>query len=40
MKGEGEVSWSGVNVIFDGVHEMERDTEGVAVLLNDVSGKI
>ena len=36
MKGKGEVSWSGVNVIFAGVQEMERAREGVAVLLNDV----
>ena len=36
LKGKGEVSWSGVNVIFAGVHEMERAMEGVAVLLNNV----
>ena len=36
MKGEREVSWSGVNVIFDSVHEMERDREMEAALLNDV----
>ena len=36
MKGKGEVPWSGVNVIFTGVHEMERTREGVAVQLNDV----
>ena len=24
LKGKGEVSWSGVNVIFAGVQEMER----------------
>ena len=36
LKGEGELSWSGVNVIFAGVQEMERAREGVAVLLNDV----
>ena len=29
LKGKGEVSWSGVNVIFTGVHEMERAKEGV-----------
>ena len=44
FKGKGETSWSGVNVIFAGVQEVERDREGVAVLLNDVwhrcSGKI
>ena len=32
LKGKGEVSWSGVNVIFTGVHEMERAKEGVTVL--------
>ena len=36
MKGKGEVSWSGVNVIFAGVQEMERAMEGVVILLNDV----
>ena len=36
LKGNGEVSWSGVNAIFAGVQEMERAREGVAVLLNDV----
>ena len=36
LKWKGEVSWSGVNVIFAGVQEMERAREGVAVLLNDV----
>ena len=36
LKGKGEVSWSGVNVILTGVHEMERAREGVAVLLNGV----
>ena len=36
LKGKGEVSWSGVNGIFDGVLKMERAREGVAVLLNDV----
>ena len=35
FKGKGEVSWSGVNVIFAGVHEMERARKRVAVLLND-----
>ena len=34
LKGKGKVSWSGVNVIFAGVQEMERDRERVAVLLN------
>ena len=36
LKGEGEVSWSEINAIFDGVQEVERAREGVAVLLNDV----
>ena len=36
LKGKKEISWSGVNVIFTGVHEMERAREGIAVLLNDV----
>ena len=31
-----EIEGSGVNVIFTGVHEMERTREGVAVLLNDM----
>ena len=36
LKGKGEVSWSGINVIFTGVQEMESAREGVAVLLKDV----
>ena len=36
LKGKGEVSWSGVNVIIAGVQEMERAWEEVATLLNDV----
>ena len=32
LKGEGEVSWCGVNGIFAGVTKMK----GVAILLNDV----
>ena len=36
LKGKGEVSWSGVNIIFTSVHEMERARERVAILLNDV----
>ena len=32
MKGNGEVSWCGVNA----VQEMESAREGVAILLNDV----
>ena len=36
MKGNGEVSWCGVNGIIAGVQEMERAREGVTILLNDV----
>ena len=36
LKGKGEVSWSGINVIFGCVQEIERAKEGMAVLLNDV----
>ena len=36
LKGKGEISWCGVNVVFAGVQEMERAREGEAVLLNDV----
>ena len=36
LKGNGEVSWCGVNGITAGVQEMERAREGVAVVLNDV----
>ena len=36
LKGNGEVSWCGVNGIISGVQEMERVGEGVAILLNDV----
>ena len=36
LKGKGEISWSGVKVIFAGVQGLEIDREGVAVLLNDV----
>ena len=35
-KGNGEVSWFGVNVIIGRVEDMERAREGVAILLNDV----
>ena len=35
LKGKGEVSWSGVNVIFASVLEMETALEGMAILLND-----
>ena len=35
LKGNGERSCCGVNGIIDGVQEMERGREGVAVLLND-----
>ena len=34
LKGNGEVSWCGVNSIIAGVQEMERAREGVSVLLN------
>ena len=33
---EMKLKRSGVNVIFAGVHEMERAREGITVLLNDV----
>ena len=38
LKGKGniEASLCGVNSIIDGVQEMERAREGVAILLNDV----
>ena len=36
LKGNGEVSWCGVNVIIAGVLEMERATEVVAILLSDM----
>ena len=36
MKGNGEVSWCGVNGIIAGVQEMEKAREGMAILLNDV----
>ena len=36
LKGNGEVSWCGVNGIIADVQEMERAREGVEVLLNDV----
>ena len=36
LKGNGEVSWCGVNGIIAGDQEMDRAREGVAVLLNDV----
>ena len=36
LKGNGEVSWCGVNDIIAGVQEMERAREGVAILLNGV----
>ena len=35
LKGNGEVSWYGVNGIIAGVQEIERAREGVAILLND-----
>ena len=36
LKENGEVSWCGVNVLIAGVQEVERATEWVAILLNDV----
>ena len=36
LKGNGEVSWCGVNGITASLQEMERAREGVAILLNDV----
>ena len=36
LEEKGEVSWSVVNVIFIGVHQMERAREELAVVLNDV----
>ena len=36
QKGNGEVSWCGVNGIIASVPEIERVKEGVAILLNDM----
>ena len=36
LKGNGEISWYGVNVIIEGVQEMERAREAVAILVNKV----
>ena len=36
LKGNGEVSWCGVNGIIAGVQEMERARERVANMINDV----
>ena len=36
LKGNGEVSWSGVNGIIPGVQELERARKSVAILSNDV----
>ena len=36
LKGNGEVSWCGVNGIIAGVQEIERAREAVVILLNDV----
>ena len=36
LKGNGEVSWYGVNGIIANVQEMENAKEGVTVLLNNV----
>ena len=35
MKGYGEVSWCRVIGITEGVQEIKRTSEGVAVLMND-----
>ena len=34
LKGNGEVSWCGVNAIIASVQEMERAREAMAILLN------
>ena len=36
LKGNGEVSWCGLNDIIADVQEMERAKEGVGILLIDV----
>ena len=36
LKGNGEVSWCGINGIIAGVQEMEKTREGVAIQLNNV----
>ena len=36
MKGNGEVSWCGVNGIIAGLQKMKRSREGVPILLNNV----
>ena len=36
LKEEREVSWCKVNGIISGVQEIERNREGVAILLSDV----
>ena len=36
LKGNGEVSWCGVNGSNTGIEERERAREAVAILLNDV----
>ena len=36
LKGNGKISWCTVSGIIAGVQEMERDREGMAILLNDV----
>ena len=36
LKGNGEVSWCGVNGIIADVQKKERAREGVVILLNDV----
>ena len=36
MKDNREVSWCGVNGFIPGAQEIERVSEGVAVLMNDI----
>ena len=36
LRGNGEVSWCGVNGIIVGIPEIKRTREGVVVLMNDV----
>ena len=40
LKGNGEVSWRGVNGIIASVQEMERVRKHVALLLNDACGTV
>ena len=36
LKGNGEVSWCGVNGIIASVQEMEKAREGMVIMLNNV----